>query len=860
MSLAGLEPLAPGRPRIGSVLMLYAVRLRRRWVAELMAVLGIAAGVALLYAASVASTSLSAPVRSLNEGLVGNSQLQLLARGGTTIPEDAYNKITALPGVKRAAPILEVPGSVGGPRASRGVTFFGADPRVVRLRGDLLRGFSGADAAHQEALVLPTHVANAIGVKFGDDINLEVGGRRLVVPVAVAGRDQIGTLVQTSIALLPLRYLQRLAQKDAQVSRILVEAKPGQIQQVGAGLRRLLPNAADVRPADYDSRLFDKAAQPTNQATLAFSVLAALIGWLFAACALLVTAGDRRKMVIQQHAQGVPPGARLVTLLVDALVVGIVGTVLGLIAGELLSRHGFSSDVSFLSGAFPIGDRRIVTPQSIVIASAGGLLAATIGVLLPLRDVVASTLPARLRRSTASHDGHGVATRHARKSSSLPIVAAVLLAAATAITIAAPELVMLGLVLLGLALVAILPATLTATIAALAWWNRHGPRQSSSAELALQNLATARWRPRALAITATGAVAVFGATALQGARANLQDGLDDLTSGLTQTADFWAAPNGAGSSIGTAQFSPDAAASLSRLPAVDRVSLYRAGLLDIAGYRAWVIGQPNDVRNPIPPHQTIHGSAKLATTQVRGGQAASVSKALADKLGLRVGQTFTLAAPHPIRLRVAAITTNLGWSAGAIVINSDAFRRAWGNDAIAAYQFHVRPGASPQAARAQITQALGPRSALRVESGSERGDRQRTISHAGLARLRQIATLTLVVAILAMGAAMTGLLWQHRPLIAGLKAHGPPTSLMWRMLLIETGVLFGAGALTGAAFGLIGQVLGTQGVQVVTGFPAFEQLRLGIALTTVALVTGASLLVVAIPGYLVARVRPAWRH
>jgi hypothetical protein len=80
------------------------------------------------------------------------------------------------------------------------------------------------------------------------------------------------------------------------------------------------------------------------------------------------------------------------------------------------------------------------------------------------------------------------------------------------------------------------------------------------------------------------------------------------------------------------------------------------------------------------------------------------------------------------------------------------------------------------------------------------------------------------------------------------------------MLLIETGVLFGAGAVAGAAFGLVGQVLGTKGVQVVTGFPAIEKLRLEVAGTTVALVVGASLLVMVVPGYLVARVRPSWRH
>jgi hypothetical protein len=81
---------------------------------------------------------------------------------------------------------------------------------------------------------------------------------------------------------------------------------------------------------------------------------------------------------------------------------------------------------------------------------------------------------------------------------------------------------------------------------------------------------------------------------------------------------------------------------------------------------------------------------------------------------------------------------------------------------------------------------------------------------------------------------------------------------MWRSLLGETAVLFGVGAVAGGVFGLLGQLLCTRGVQVVTGFPVVDGLRLGVAATTVGLVIGAALLAVLIPGYLVARARPSW--
>jgi putative ABC transport system permease protein len=849
-----LAPVKRGRLRWSSALRLYVVRLRRRWVQELLAVLGIAAGVALLYATQVASTSLSGPVRAINEGLVGHSQLQLLSRGSAGLPDQMYDQIMALPGVLRAAPVLQLPGNLAGPRGQRGVTLFGADPRIVQLRGNLLKGFSGKDAADQEAIVVPGPMADAIGVSTGDDFRVQLAGRAITQPAVVAERRQIGALVDTSIALVPLAYLQRLARVGHHVTRILVEAQPGQVASVRRSLQRLTAGRADVRPADYETKLFDQSAGPTTQASTIFSALSALVGWLFAVCALLVTAADRRKLAIQQRNQGYPPSATLGTLLVDAAMIGILGTALGLVAGELLSRGGFSSNVDFLSGAFPIGDERVVTWQSIAIASVGGLLAATFGVLAPVREFVVSRTPFHTRPAPVSASPTHPRILHRPAS----VIGIACLAAATAIAVAAPRAVIAGLALLTLALVLLLPTILAATLTGIEWCNRRRGTVAS-VELALQQLRVRRWRSRTLAIVTTGAVAVFGATSLEGARANLKAGLSDVVHGLADTSSVWASPTGAGDIYGTASFSPTAVQALQHLPAVRKVDLYRAGLLDLADRRAWVIGVPVDAQNPIPPHQLLDGDQQQATERIRSGGWVTVSRALADDLGLHVGQPFAIPAPRTTVLRVAGITTNLGWSAGALLMNATDFARAWGSDAIAAYHVRLAAGENSSVGRQQVAAALGPNSPLRVETAAQRADRQNAAGRSGLNRLQQIAQLTLLAAVLAMSAAMTGLLWQHRPFVASLKIHGPRTGVMWRSLLVETAILFATGTLAGGVFGLLGQILASRGVQVVTGFPVIERLQLGTAASSIGLVAGASLLALVIPGYLVSRVRPSWR-
>jgi putative ABC transport system permease protein len=851
-----LPPLpAPGRVRLRNVLSLYWVRLRDRWLQELLAVAGIAVGVALLFASQVANTSLSGPVQQLTHGIVGNSQLQVVARGPDGLPERAFGEIARLPGVRRAAPILQTQANLVGPRGQQSMTLFGADPRIVRLRGSLLQGFSAEDASHQRALVLPTWIARHLGARFGDNVRLQIGGRTVRAQVAVAGRGEIGVLSNTTIGLAPLAYLQQLTGLRGRVSRILVEAQPGSVDEVARGLRRVAGERFAVTPADQEARLFDKAAEPISQATTTSSAVSALVGFLFAFCAMLVTVASRRALAIDLRLDGYTPRRVIGVLLLDAVVLGAVASVVGLTLGDLLSRRGFGTDVSYLAGAFPLGDQRIVTASSVIIAVGGGMLAAALGVLAPLRSVVFARVPDR------DADGSAVTVGDRRRSAIvMPVTGLAFLVVAVVITAAAPGAVFVGLVALGLALVLLVPTMLSGVIGALAWLSARRSRVVVSVQLALPQLRAPEWRARTLAIATTGAIAVFGAVAIQGARLNLQDGLFGVAPGLNDSADLWVLPHGAGDLFGTTPVPAAAADVLRRVPGVRNVALYRAGFLDLAGRRALVFAPPVDVAELVPVAQVRAGDRGALAARMRAGGWVTVSRALADDLHVRVGDRFTLPSPVPTVLRVAAITTNLGWTGGAVFLNADDYAHAWRTRAVGAYEVRLAPGVDPEVARARVVAALGgSSSALGVETRAARTKRQQIVIGSGLSRLRQVASLTLFAAILAMAAAMAGLLWQRRPTVSRQKLDGHSTGLMWRSLLTESAVLFGTGCLAGTLFGLLGQVLFSRGLETLSGFPVDGGVRLGIAAISLALVTGAALVVVAIPGYLVARVKPSLR-
>jgi putative ABC transport system permease protein len=227
----------------------------------------------------------------------------------------------------------------------------------------------------------------------------------------------------------------------------------------------------------------------------------------------------------------------------------------------------------------------------------------------------------------------------------------------------------------------------------------------------------------------------------------------------------------------------------------------------------------------------------------------TVSTAVAHEQHLAVGQRVRLPTPVPIALRVAALTSNLGWPPGAIVMNASDYARAWGSDDVSALLVTPAPGVSVLEARADLRGALGAHPGLVVQGAAERERAQRAASRSGLARLTDIATLVLTAAIIAMAAAMAGMIWQRRGFLAAMKVEGYSTAELWQSLLLEATVLVGAGCIVGAAFGLLGQRLLSRALMAVTGFPVEHSVA-----ASCAGVTAVAVLIIAAFGQRAARI------
>ncbi len=840
MTIFGLRP--------GVLVGFYASRVRNHPVQEIFAGVGIAVGVALLFGVQVANTSLTRSADQIVHALIGDATLQLSARSSNGFDGRLADRAARLPGVKRSALLLRERVTIVGPLGRRSVELVGGTPDLPRLGGALTGRFGSGAFALTAGIGLPAGVADAIGAKADKRVRIFVGGRvhRMQVGV-ILGKDSIGPLADSQAAVTSLPLVQTLTDNRGRVSQLLIVPKPGATEQLTRDLQRLAGDRVSVASADAELGLLQQAAKPNDQSTGLFALIAATVGFLFAANAMLVTTPERRRFIADLRLQGYDQRQVATILGFEALALGTAASLAGIVLGDALSRLVFHDVPEYLAFAFPIGTQRVVEPSTIVYSLAGGLLAALLASARPLLDL-RPRLPINAVFQDDGEPGEGLTATGALVMLACGLA---LIAGTTAVLLMAPSLTIIGGVLLAAAAMLVTPAVFSV---AARYAERLGDRSRRLKMLSVAMMELGEARTRAIALAAIGALAIYGSVAVEGTHSDLLRGLDRNTNERFGTADLWVTTGRIDLTTDPFPATRGQLAAISAARGIADLRAYRGSLLDSRGRRLWVIGRPTGDHEMIPPSQFLDGNLSSANERLRRGGWATISNNLAKDLDVGIGDKVALPSPGGrVRYRVAAITTNLGWVPGAVIVNSDDYARAWGDEP-AALEIDLASGVTPAEGKQIVQEALGLDSALLVQTAGERQAQYRELTRQGLARLDQIATLLLIAAALAMASAMGTAVWERRRRISALKVQGFDHRQLWRALMEETGFVLAVGSVVGAAAGVYGHVLASRYLEVTTGYPTPFVLGVWNVITAVALVVGIALAVAAFPGYAAAQV------
>jgi len=853
------------------LLRLYWKRVRTQLVQEALAALGIAVGVALIFAVQIANTSVPASVRSLYHELAGKASLEVAARSPEGFSQSLVSKAGEAPGVFGAAGVLESRITLVGPRGQEALTLFGAEPAIAVIGGPLvqrvsLRELEGATppqaaqaagagqlhGAHIPTIALPQGPANAIGAQAGQLLVVRTRGRStLVLCARVLSSAVAGAASQSPVAIAPLSAVQAITGLAHRLTRIMVKPAKGQEALAARSLERVAGPTLNVRSSEAEVTLLEEATRSQSQAANVFTALSLVVGLLFAYNAMLLTLPARRRWISWLRDQGARRSELIGLVALEALALGLVASALGLLLGDLLSGAVFGEVPRYLTSGFPIGTQRVITATSLAVAVGGGLIATALAAAGP----ALATLRGRPLERPSESEQATLSLGLLAGPLGLALGGAALLVT-IGVAIFAPTYGIVAVITLMLALGLLLPSIAP-------WLVKQSERLALRLRTTAAYAATLELRAaptRATAVAAIGAVAVCAIVALGGGATDITDGTAYTIADLAGKARVFVRASPIGDNPFPVEPFPvgAVAARLRSLSVVRSVDEVQGGFLDVRGRRLLTIAKPEDESVMISQSQIVEGSYKRTSALLKEGGWAALSSTVAGDWQLHLGDRFQLPTPSGYAtLRLAAKITNYGWPPGAVVMSDPEYRRLWRTSDATAIRVTLQHGVSEADGVRRVSNAMSG-TALSVAGLRRVATAIKVAASQGLAQLNQIATLVLLAALLAVISAMGGSVWQRRARLLTLKRLGMRRSELIRTIYFETGAIMLIGCLVGLVFGLSGQPLATLYVRQSTGFPESYSPAIWLGVRTVLVAAAISILIIAALGYAVTRRSVVW--
>jgi putative ABC transport system permease protein len=736
-----------------------------------------------------------------------------------SFPESLLGKVRNLPGVAQAdggisdeAHLVGSDGKVIASGGAPGLAF------SVHANGDQrfnpLTLVSGTWPVGAHEVAIDAHTASKEGFDVGQTIGVVANGP--VTQYKVAGIVKIGgvsSLGGATISVFDFPTAQKIFHKEGKLDSINIAAKSGTSpQQLVNEVKPILPPTAEVRTAA------GQAAQATkdtngflsiiNDFLLAFGGVALFVGTFVIANTLSITIAQRTRELATLRTLGASRRQVLMSVLLEAFVIGVFASVTGLFLGLALAKGLNALFVHFGIDLPQAGT--VFATRTIVVALLVGIL---VTLLAALRPAIRAT---RVPPISAVREGAVLPTsRFARFS-----VQAALLTIGGAVALMLVGLFVGGLSttqrLLSLGVgaaavfvgVAMLAKTLVPPLARVLGWPAK-QLGGAAGELARGN---AMRNPQRTASTASAlmiglALVTLVSVLASGLKTTFNDAVNSIFKGdyaLTATDNF----------------SPISIASeqaLTKVQGVNVVSGVRGGDGKAFGSRINVTGVSPDISKVIVVKWQ---DGSQATPGELGQNGAFVDKAYAKAQHLTVGSPLAVEVPSGQTLHLVLkgifAPPKGGSPYGDVTISTQRFDAEYQNPQNI-FAFVDMAGGVTEANTAKLTNALEPFPDAKIATASEFKKNQEQGINTLLNLLYVLLSLSILISLFGIVNTLVLTVFERTRELGMLRAIGMTRRQVRRMIRHESIVT----ALIGAALGIpVGVALALM-VGKAISYPAF---------------------------------------
>jgi putative ABC transport system permease protein len=786
-------------------------QLRASWGRTSLVVGGTLTGVALIVGINIINTSVLANVRRTIALLAGPADLEVtLGVGEIGFPETAVERARAVPGVRTAIPLVR--GTVAladDPRET--LQLFGADLAAeedlarypltaVTSRRELVRTLEDA-----RSVLLTEAFASRQGVRVGEGIRLStpMGVAELVVR-GLMRAEGFGAAFGGQLAVMDLPAAQWWLRKERRVDQIDVVLHPGsELDEVARRLREALPAQLTVARPVHRALQYERILA-SFQAMLAGLSMLCLVAGLFIIYNTTSTGAVHRALVMAGLRRiGATPAQVFRLLMLEALVLGAVGTLLGIAAGVVLARLLVGMVTESMGVIFQlrlVADGQTVEPRQLAVIALVGI-AATL-----FASAFAARLVARMDPLDAMHAAalRPFAARPPRALVAWWLVLVVVSAAAlvcqqqlksSAWGNFGATLWNASVIVIAIPLVGWIGGALSRLLSRLF---------RAEGEVAAASLFRSPTRTgvtvAAVALVLTVGITVASlASSFHRSTATYVQGFlaGDLVVSAVATEGGWL----------ETPLPETLAHELATLPGVRAVESVRAlpGQM-FRGERIGVGAVTDAFFDParLPAGWYREGDPVRAAAALRAGEAANVSTGLADRFDLHVGDSIELETPTgKLVLPVVGVVPDLISDRGSVLISRRLLVERWHEPTVSRINLFLEPGESLDTVRARIVERFGGRHRLKVLSMRDVLAYHEDKVNRAFAFTDAIQLLIIVVTVAGILDLLLSAIIERRRELAVWRLIGADERAVRRSVVIESATVGAIGAVLGVLVGAV---------------------------------------------------------
>jgi putative ABC transport system permease protein len=757
-----------------------------------LAVIGIALGVGSVLSIQLLNANALAAFKGTVRAVSGDAALSVIPVAGS-LDEALLPRVLAERGVAAAQPLVRAEVALSD-RAAGGLDVLGVDLLSPRTGPSALSGIDLADALGRPGWIAVSRArAERMGWSRGSRLAASVGSRVVTLEVgALADFDRVAPGASGRLAIMDIAQAQALLGERGRLQQIDVHAAEGAdladlSRRIAAAVE---PAARVVTPEQRQSEAEGLLAAFRLNLT-ALSAVSLLVGGFLVRATMQAALVRRREELGVLRCLGATRAQVLGVILVDATLLGLAGTALGIPLGAWAARASVGAVSGTLQNLYLLeGIEQVRTSAGmILLALAVGVAGALAGALVPAVDVSRRDPRALLASLTLEEPAAARRVRHAAAALVIPgAVAAVVLGLA-------PDWKPGGFAL-ALAILVSLPLAAPALVAATAW----GPRPRTLSFAYGSRTLRAHLRATALAAGALGVAAAMLAaiTVMVGSfRTTVDEWLGEtLRADVYVTTLSWRRGR-------EARLDDAVVRRLAADPAVRRVDRLRQVPARSAGQRLTVSGF--DARLAAEGGgrvRLVEGDRDQALRDVMRGGAALISEPLARKRGLGAGDRLPVETPAgEVSLPVAGVYADYGAESGAALVDLDAtLPRLFGPGALTNVALQLTPGADVDAVVERLRREHSGAGLLIRSNRALRADVM-AIFDQTFAVTRLLQAMTLLIAVAGVLLALLVLARERQAEIALYRALGAGREQIFRLFLGRALGIAGCGLALGAAGG-----------------------------------------------------------